>query len=160
MFVTKIQSNKDKIFKACPNLEFFLEFWVFWSLTFFSKCRKKEAALNTKSDTPQFVKVGSPTYQLTKMYNTSAERCVPGVGFMLFDALLCLGFLAKHGVPGITAWFLFTCTCGLAKENRLYGSCFNFFVHTLCLLSQKVSLLLNIFAWKRYVHFVMFLLLR
>ena len=65
MFVTKIQSYKDKIFKACPNLEFFpwvIEFfsWVlsFLVLEFFSKCRKKEADL---------------TLQFTKNVNISSN---------------------------------------------------------------------------------------
>ena len=43
--------------------------------------------LNAESDTLQFVKVGGPTEQLTKMYDTSPEICVPGafpgVGFMI-----------------------------------------------------------------------------
>ena len=50
--------------------------------------------LNTESDTLQFVKVGGITEQLTNMYDTSPERCVPGavpgVGFMLIDAVLFL----------------------------------------------------------------------
>ena len=50
--------------------------------------------LNTESATLQFYKVGSPMEQLTKMQDTSPERSVlgtvPGVGFMLIDAVLCL----------------------------------------------------------------------
>ena len=50
--------------------------------------------LNNFSDTLQFVKVGGSTKQLTKICDTSPERCVPGavakVGFILIDALLCL----------------------------------------------------------------------
>ena len=45
--------------------------------------------LNTESDTLQFVKVGGPTEQLTKMYDTSPKRCVPGAvlraGFKLIN---------------------------------------------------------------------------
>ena len=48
--------------------------------------------LNTVSDTLQFVKVGGSTTQLTKIFDTSPERCVPGavpkVGFILIDASL------------------------------------------------------------------------
>ena len=50
--------------------------------------------LNNFSDTLQFVKVGGSTKQLTKICDTSPERCVLGavakVGFILIDALLCL----------------------------------------------------------------------
>ena len=49
MFVNKIQSYKDNFFKACQNLKFFpwvievffLEFWVFWSLSFFQNVKKR-----------------------------------------------------------------------------------------------------------------------
>ena len=50
--------------------------------------------LNTESDTLQFVKVGGPMEQLTKICDTSPKRCVhvavPGVGFKLINAVLCL----------------------------------------------------------------------
>ena len=46
--------------------------------------------LNTVSDTLQFVKVGGSTTPLTKIYDTSPERCVlgavPKVDFILIDA--------------------------------------------------------------------------
>ena len=46
--------------------------------------------LNTEYDTLQFVKEGGPMEQLTKIYDTSPEICVPGVGFKSINSVLCL----------------------------------------------------------------------